>query len=34
MTMPERRRGGSVKAEREMGIEPIKSTRIYEAIVR
>ena len=34
MTLPERRRPAGAKAEREMGIEPIKSTRIYEAIVR
>ena len=35
MTTPDRRRAGpGGKAEREMGIEPIKSTRIYEAIVR
>ena len=34
MTAPERRRPVSGKGEREMGIEPIKSTRIYEAIVR
>jgi len=30
----DRRRTGAGKGEREMGIEPIKSTRIYEAIVR
>ena len=30
----DRRRAGTAKAEHEMGIEPIKSTRIYEAIVR
>lgn len=34
MATPDRRRTGPGKAEREMGIEPIKSTRIYEAIVR
>src|SRR5262244_857308 len=34
MTVPDRRRTGHGKGEREMGIEPIKSTRIYEAIVR
>ena len=34
MTLPDRRRTGHGKGEREMGIEPIKSTRIYEAIVR
>ena len=34
MTTPDRRKTGMGKAEREMGIEPIKSTRIYEAIVR
>ncbi len=34
MTLSDRRRTGHGKGEREMGIEPIKSTRIYEAIVR
>src|SRR5437667_742691 len=34
MTLPDRRKTGHGKGEREMGIEPIKSTRIYEAIVR
>ena len=34
MTVPDRRKTGHGKGEREMGIEPIKSTRIYEAIVR
>src|SRR5262245_66410580 len=34
MTTPERRRPAAPRAEREMGIEPIKSTRIYEEIVR
>ncbi len=34
MSGPERRKGGEGKAGREMSIEPIKSTRIYEEIVR
>ncbi|MBI4247332.1 MAG: FadR family transcriptional regulator [Candidatus Rokubacteria bacterium] len=34
MTLPERRRAGPPKGGPEMGIAPIKSTRIYEEIVR
>src|SRR2546425_5975469 len=34
MTLPDRRKTGHGKPGSEMGIEPIKSTRIYEAIVR
>jgi GntR family transcriptional regulator, transcriptional repressor for pyruvate dehydrogenase complex len=34
MNAPERRRPAAGRGDREMGIEPVKSTRIYEAIVR
>lgn len=34
MTLPDRRKVGPVKGGSEMGIAPIKSTRIYEEIVR